>query len=197
MPMNTKPEIVIRDIAQDDIERVDHFIRKEQGEVEQEFEERYIQALISKGWLRVEGKLSYPDYEKAISEPPNLEFLHWIIDGTSNEVHYGKGFHYGRIAILGESIVGVALCYTQPHNRKAFLSNIAVDRRHHRKGIGSAILEDLIEFYKQRNDIENIELHVGYTNSVALKFYLENDFKIIELRDTGYTMRYYLKKRIA
>ena len=60
MPVNTKPEIVIRDIAQDDIEQVDHFIRKEQGEVEQEFEERYIQALISKGWLRVEGKLLIP-----------------------------------------------------------------------------------------------------------------------------------------
>jgi ribosomal protein S18 acetylase RimI-like enzyme len=192
MSDNTKPKIVIKDITQNDIKRVDHFIRKEQGEVEQEFEERYIQALISKGWLRIDGKLSYPDYEKVISDPPNLEYLHWIIDGASNEGHYGKGFHYGRIALLGELIVGVALCYTQPHNRKAFLSNIAVDRRHHREGIGSAILEDLIEFYKQRNDIENIELHVGSTNSVALKFYLNKGFKIIELRDTGYTMQYNL-----
>jgi len=123
MPVNAKPKIVIRDITQDDIEWVDRFIRKEQEEVEQECDERYIQALISKGWLRLEGKLSYPYYEKALSEPPNLEYLYWIIDGASNEAHYGKGFHYGRIALLGESIVGVSLCYTQPHNRKAFLSN--------------------------------------------------------------------------
>jgi ribosomal protein S18 acetylase RimI-like enzyme len=194
MPRNTKLEIAIRDITKDDIESVDHFIRKEQGEAEQECEECYIQALIREGDIKVEGKLSYPYYEKAISEPHKLDFLQWIIDGASDEACHGKGFHYGRIAYLGESMVGVALCYTQPHNRKAFLSNIAVDRRYRREGIGSKLLRDLIEFYKQRSDIENIELHVGLTNGVAVKFYLDNDFKIIELRDTGYTMWYNLKK---
>lgn len=52
MPADIKPEIAIRDITSDDVERVHHFIVREQGEAEFECDERYIDALIKKDWLR-------------------------------------------------------------------------------------------------------------------------------------------------
>jgi len=185
MSAETKREITVRDISSDDVERVHDFIIKEQGGVEFECDVRYIQALMRKGYLRIEGEISNPHKENAV--PSKTDYLRWIVDS--------QGFHFGRIALLGESVVGVLLCYTQPENRKAFLSNIAVARQHRRRGIGSTLIKELVEFYKQRSDIEAIELNVSLTNSVAIKFYLDHNFRIVELRDTGYTMRYALEKK--
>ena len=95
--------------------------------------------------------------------------------------------------MLNETIVGVLLCYTQTENYKAFLSNIAVAHQHRRKGIGSILMNELFRFYNDKSGIETIELNVGLTNSIAVKFYLEHNFKIITLRDTGYTMQHALK----
>jgi len=189
MPSDVKSNIIIRDIAGDDIECVHNFIVEEQGKAEFECDERYIEALIKKGWLKIEGKISYlfkEEYkEKKSASASKTDYLRWVVDG--------KGFHFGKIALLDGTIAGVILCYTQPRNRKAFLSNIAVAQQHRRKGIGSILMKELIEFYKQKSDIETIELNVGLLNSIAVKFYLDHDFKIRELRDTGYTMQYALK----
>ena len=186
MPSDIKPNIMIRDINSDDIERVHAFIFKEQGEAEFECDKRYIQALIEKGWLRIEGTVYFPNEEKKAVAAPKTDYLRWIVDS--------EGLHFGKIALLNGSIVGVILCYTQPENHKAFLSNMAVARHHRRKGIGSTLMSELIEFYKRRGDIETIELNVGLTNSAAIKFYLDQNFKIVEPRDTGHTMRYALKE---
>jgi len=186
MPVDIKPEIMIRDIAGDDIELIHDFILKEQGEAEFECDERYIQALINKGWLKIEGEISYPYKEKKVGASSKTDYLRRVVES--------KGFHFGKVALLNGSIVGIILCYTQPRNRKAFLSNMAVTRQHRRRGIGSTLLKELIGFYKQRSDIETIELNVGLTNSVAIKFYLDQNFKIVEIRDTGYTMQYALKE---
>jgi len=183
MSLDIQPNIVIRDITGDDIELVHKFIVNTQGPAENECDERYIKALMKKGLLRIEGQIRFP--EKEATAPSKTDYLHWIVDN--------EGLHFGKIAILDGTIVGVLLCYTQPKNHKAFLSNIAVAHQHRRKGIGSILMDELISFYKQKSGIEAIEVGVALTNSIAVKFYLEHYFKIIKLKDTGYTMQYALK----
>ena len=177
-------DIVIRDIMGDDIKQVHDFLVNVQGEAESKADERYIQAAIEKGYFKIDGKITY-SYEDLRSEA-KTDYLQWIVDS--------KGLHFGKIAILGESIAGVLLCYAQPKNRKAFLSNIVVVPQHRRKGVGSTLMKSLIRFYKQKRDIEIIELTVGFTNGIATKFYLEQGFRIVGIRDTGYTMHYALKR---
>lgn len=64
---------------------------------------------------------------------------------------------------------------------------MAVASQHRRRGVGSALMRE-IEVYRPHKDIEAIELNVGITNAIAVKFYLEHGFKIKEIRDTEYTM---------
>ena len=54
-------------------------------------------------------------------------------------------------------------------------------------------MQELMKFYRKRSDIEVIELNVGFTNGIVTKFYLDHDFKIVRIRDTGYTMQYALR----
>ena len=175
--------VVIRGITENDIERVHEFVVSTQGPAENECDKRYLEALMKKGWLQVEGMFHFP--EKKDTAPSKADYLRWIVDN--------EGLHFGKIALSNESIVGVLLCYTQSGNRKAYLSNIAVDSRHRRKGIGSTLMKNLIDFYKNKSDIEFIETNTGYTNGIAVKFYLKHNFRIVELRDTGYTMQYALR----
>ena len=179
---NHELNVVIRDITGDDIEQVHEFLVNVQGEAESKADERYLQAAIEKGYFKIDGKITY-SYEDLKSEA-KTDYLQWIVES--------KGLHFGKIATLDGSIAGVLFCYTQPKNRKAFLSNIAVLRQHRRKGVGSALMQELMKFYRKRGDIEVIELNVGFTNGIATKFFLDHDFKIVEIRDTGYAMQYAL-----
>jgi ribosomal protein S18 acetylase RimI-like enzyme len=175
--------VVIRDITGDDIEQVHDFLVNVQGEAESKADEQYIQAAIEKGYFKIDGKITY-SYEDLKSEA-KTDYLQWIVDS--------KGLHFGKIALLDGSIAGVLLCYTQPKNRKAFLSNIAVVRQHRRKGVGSTMMRELIKFYRKGSNIVVIELNVGFTNGIATKFYLDHNFKIVKIRDTGYTMEHALR----
>ena len=181
--MSFQPNIVIRDVIRDDIEPVHKFIVNTQGPAENECDERYIKALMKKGWLSVEGQITFP--KKEATAPSKTDYLHWIVDN--------EGLHFGKIAISNGNIMGVLLCYTQTKNHKAFLSNIAVAQQHRRKGIGSTLMDELIRFYRQKSGVEVIEVGVALTNSIAVRFYLEHNFQITKLRDTGYTMQYTLK----
>lgn len=52
-------------------------------------------------------------------------------------------------------------------------------------------MRGLFDFHKPQKDIDTIELNVGITNAIAVKFYLEHGFRIKEIRDfAGYTMEY-------
>lgn len=175
-------EMKIRDITAEDIDEVYQFLVKEQGDAEIGCVEGYVQALIDSGELKVDGKISFPLYEEIRSRPPKTDFLGWIVDS--------RGFHFGKIAYLDDKIIGVLLCYTKSRGRNiAFLSNMAVASQYRRRGVGSALMREVIDFYRPQKDIEAIELNVGITNGIAIKFYLEHGFKIKEIRDySGYTM---------
>jgi len=141
--MNVKDLIAsvkIRDITMDDIHGVYQFFVKEQGDAEIGCVKEYIEALIKSGELRVDGKISYPLCEERGSRPPNTDFLRWIVDS--------KGFHFGKIACLDNIIIGAILCYAKSRGRNiAFLSNIAVASQYRRKGVGSALMREVINFY--------------------------------------------------
>ena len=94
--------IEIRDITMDDIVDVYQFIVREQGEAMFGNVKGYIEALIKNDELRIDGKLSWPKHEERMSRPPNTDFLKWIVDS--------KGYHFGKIALLNNNVIGVLLC---------------------------------------------------------------------------------------
>lgn len=175
IPENTK----IRDITASDIKRVYWFIIREQGKAMIESDKKYVEALIRSGELRIDGKVTWPRGEKKPSG--NTEFLKWIVDS--------RGYHFGKIACLDDEIIGVLLCYTRSQGRDiAYISNMVVAEQYRRRGIGSTLVNALIEFYSPQKDIKALELGVIKTNSVALRFYLERGFRIKEIRDLAYTL---------
>ena len=173
--------IRIRDIAADDIDGVYWFIVREEGEAMIASDRRFVEALIRNGELRIDGRITWLRAEQKASG--NTDFLKWIVDG--------KGYHFGKIACLNDEIIGVLLCYTKSKGRNiAYISNLAVAKQYRRRGVGSTLMRELKEFYRPQKDIEAIELGVGITNSIALKFYLKQGFRIKEIRDLAYTIGY-------
>jgi ribosomal protein S18 acetylase RimI-like enzyme len=176
--------ITYRNIEAKDIQLVHKFIVNYQGPSENERERSYLNALIEKGWLKIDGEIQFP--KNVDTAPSKTDYLDWIVNN--------KDLHFGKIALVKGSIVGVLLCYTQSNNKKAYLSNIAVHPRYRRKGVGSTLMKALIDFYQHKRDVDFIETNTGYSNGIAVKLYLDHNFKIVELRDTGYNLRYALNK---
>ena len=171
----------IRDIVADDVDPVYWFIVREEGEAMIASDRRFVEALIRNGELRVDGRITWLRPEEKASG--NTGFLKWIVDS--------KGYHFGKIVCLNDEIIGVLLCYTKSKGRNiAYISNLAVAKQYRRRGVGSTLMRELKEFYRPQKDIEAIELGVGITNRIALKFYLKHGFRIKEIRDAAYTMEY-------
>ncbi len=68
---------------------------------------------------------------------------------------------------------------------EADIMNIVTKKIYRNLGIGSAILESLIEFAKQ-NGIKKITLEVNETNQYAIKLYEKFEFKKISSRKSYY-----------
>ena len=61
--------------------------------------------------------------------------------------------------------------------------NIVVDKEYRNKGIGTKLLNYIVDNYK---DINSIMLEVNENNNNAIDFYKKNDFKIINTRKNYY-----------
>lgn len=58
---------------------------------------------MKRGWLIVEERIRFP--EKKETAPSKTDYLRWIVDN--------EDLHFGKMALLDGSIVGVLLCYTK------------------------------------------------------------------------------------
>lgn len=67
-----------------------------------------------------------------------------------------------------------------------YLARIATDKNRQYEGLGSILLEDIVQRARSQQDA-NIVLHVNKNNYPAIKFYQKHDFKFVE--NTLYNFR--------
>jgi RimJ/RimL family protein N-acetyltransferase len=77
------------------------------------------------------------------------------------------------LGLIDNSIVSVAMLSSFGRRRIAHNSNLSVSvkKEHWAKGIGTAVMEELIRFAREHSVIKNISLGVKASNSNALKLY--------------------------
>jgi len=121
-------------------------------------------------------------YQKRFS--PLLENNFWKKDELQEFIKKEKS--HGRLCIFSKSIIGfyLALC----NSDYLEIYTIFVDPSYRKKGVGSLLLKDCIDFCKV-NLINKIILEVSDENYDAKKMYFSNNFEII-----GERKNYYEKK---
>lgn len=102
----------------------------------------------------------------------------------------------------GDKIVGL-ISYEFPSLFKlkhaSFINDLYVDRKYRRKGIGSRLLEEVIQEIKKDPKIEKIQLIADPTQAGAIKLYKKFGFKKIALikNELKYKGKYYDDLRMA
>ena len=127
-----------------------------------------------------------------------IQYLN-IVGGESDNLRFGKNeFHLtveeerefirrlnndnSKLMILGlieNNIVGIAQISSSNMKRIAHNSEIAISvkKEYWRQGIGSMMIEQLIQFAKDQGKIKNISLGVKASNHNAIKLYEKFGFK--------------------
>jgi ribosomal protein S18 acetylase RimI-like enzyme len=110
------------------------------------------------------------------TESAHQIFSHWFVKQTEEE---------GASALVAEidgKVVGYALGIVRQHPRvfarRAYgeINDIAVSSAYQRCGIGQALFESLLEWFKSR-EIERIETKVATSNEVSSGFWRKMGFK--------------------
>lgn len=119
------------------------------------------------------------------------------LNNLSLPVRYQNGFYarilgklrHGRFAYYNDIIVGaISWKYDLIENERAvYIMTVTVFEEYKRFGIGSQLLNELIDIHKKMKEIQFIYLHVQINNDLALSFYTKNDFKIIKTIENYYT----------
>jgi len=91
------------------------------------------------------------------------------------------------VAEVDNQIVGYAVCwiakrppYLYKVDRIGYISDVFVEEQYRRRGIGSALLGKILEWFKNKN-IKYVELSVLVKNEKAIKFYEKHGFKVYSL----------------
>ena len=72
-------------------------------------------------------------------------------------------------------LIGLIAAYPNETKKIAFITNVSVDKTHSKKGIGTSLLNECIEYYKNKK-YEGINLEVFRQNKNAISFYLKHNF---------------------
>jgi ribosomal-protein-alanine N-acetyltransferase len=101
----------------------------------------------------------------------------WTAAMFWNELASG---HYYLVALDGDDVVGYAgLAVAPPH--EAWVQNVAVRRDRQRRGIGRALLEELLAVAARRGARRTL-LEVAVDNAPAQKLYAAYDFEAVGVR---------------
>lgn len=127
----------------------------------------------------LEDSLQIVNAEKEIALQPGLfcsapdEFTEIKVKET---IQANKGVYL--VAVIESKLVGHA--FLVPLSLKALkhvaMLNIAVHKGWQGKGIGTQLMQSLIDWAKKSKQIEKIELNVRATNKIALKLYADFGF---------------------
>jgi ribosomal protein S18 acetylase RimI-like enzyme len=119
------------------------------------------------------------------------------LNNLSLPVRYQNGFYarilgklrHGRFAYYNDIIVGaISWKYDLIEGHRAvYIMTITVFEDYKRYGIGTQLLQELINIHKDMKEIDFIYLHVQINNELALSFYTKNKFEIVKTIKDYYT----------
>ena len=78
------------------------------------------------------------------------------------------------VSCLGKRVIGYVI--GEIKDRRGHVITIAVVKEYRRRGIGSRLLQDFIEYIRNRG-VSNIYLEVSTKSIEAIKFYIKHGFK--------------------
>lgn len=114
--------------------------------------------------------------ERCFSAPWSRESFMWAKDDENS---------YFTVALEGGRVVGYAgLRFFAPEGD---IANVATAPEHRRRGVASALLEDIIDFAKKRG-ITSLMLEVRTSNAGAVALYKKYGFVKVATRKNYYTM---------
>lgn len=89
---------------------------------------------------------------------------------------------FSKLAFYGDTCVGSVACRLERSfgGRRLYIMTLGVLAPYRRLGIGSKLLESILELCQQTHDIDEVYLHVQINNEEALALYKKFDFKIQE-----------------
>lgn len=92
----------------------------------------------------------------------------------------------------GDNLVGLVALYVDEPGALAYLSNVSVEAAHARRGIASRLLDDAIEFARDRL-IRQISLEVAHHATNALGLYAKFGFEVFDATTPVVKMRLCLR----
>ena len=126
----------------------------------------------------------------------NIEQMRQL-NNLSLPVRYQSGFYarilnkmrHGMFAFYNDFIVGaISWKYDLIENQRAvYIMTITVLEEYKRYGIGSQLLQELINIHKPILEIDFIYLHVQINNELALQFYTKSNFENVKIIENYYT----------
>lgn len=114
-----------------------------------------------------------------------IEFDDFWNEHILKEELQNKNSHY-YVAKRGDKIVGFAGIWKAVDD--VHITNIVVRKSERQHGIGSALLEHLIEEGKKMTDIQSITLEVNEKNKAAIGLYTKYGFQNLGIRKNYYNI---------
>jgi len=98
------------------------------------------------------------------------------------------------LAFYNDIVVGAVCCRVQETKEKdvnkpvkrLYIMTLGCLARYRRLGIGTKLLEHVLNICEKDGDFDSIFLHVQVNNSSAIDFYMKNGFEIIETKSQYY-----------
>lgn len=119
------------------------------------------------------------------------------LNNLSLPVRYQNGFYarilgkirHGRFAYYNDIIVGaISWKYDLIEGKRAvYIMTITVLEEYKRYGIGTQLLQELINIHREIKEIDFIYLHVQINNDLALSFYTKSKFENVKTIHNYYT----------
>jgi len=122
-------------------------------------------------YREIDGGFQYNLVKKTFEEPRKKEFVSVLLeDWLENPVLFGAEYN--------GKIVGFIELSHETWNNRLRVSNIYIEEKYRRKGIGTELMKYAINFAKQ-NKIRALVLETQSCNHPAISFYMKCGFSII------------------
>ncbi|KAG2189786.1 hypothetical protein INT46_007575 [Mucor plumbeus] len=122
-----------------------------------------------------------------------------ILHNVLFPVHYGDNFYndlleageFAKLAYYNDVCVGTVCCRKEadesnPNNYKVYIMTLGVLEPYRHLGLGSKLVQHILEQAKLAKDITQVYLHVQTNNTLAVDFYKKNQFEVVSTEKDYY-----------